>query len=482
MLKCPKTDMVLSLQGRLLEDKFRMVRRLGKGGMASVWLALNTRVDREVAIKLIRPEVLKNDDLVARFRSEAKAAGRIDHPNVCSILDFGIGPVGPYIVMEYLRGHTLSQMIKRSGPLDVSTAARLVRQALVGLSAAHREGIVHRDLKPENIFLHETPGGKLVVKIMDFGVAKFTDGSSDVTTERGALLGTPEYMAPEQFLGADMAEPRTDVWAMGAILYRALTGKHAFKGPTVAATLMMVTNEEATPMRELVPTVPKKMVDVVARCLAKDPKDRFPSASALRDALASFEVEEDPAHPGTSSLRLLLDRVNLAEPDPDPDLPSPDVPLPDPELGAPLATAASEKSTEALGPPPRRNLLPWMVLGAVAVGSAVWLAATLGPTPEDVQARAPTPPPEATPDPDPDRSEPAEPATNGAEPDEPASPVPQPEPDADPEPEPDPDPVEDPPPDPIPEESSSSRSTSWRRRAARRPSTVTRASTARRST
>ena len=398
--------MVLPLEGRMLEEKFRLVRRLGKGGMASVWLATNTRVDREVAIKLIRPEVLRNEELVGRFRSEAKAAGRIAHPNVCDILDFGIGPVGPYIVMEYLRGLTLSQMIKRGGPMPVPTAVRIVRQALAGLIAAHHHGIIHRDLKPENVFLHETPGGKPVVKIMDFGVAKFTDGTGEITTEQGALLGTPEYMAPEQFLGADMAEPRTDLWAVGAILYRALTGEHAFRGPTVAATLMKVTNDEPPPLRELAPHVPVELEAIVTRCLAKQPSDRFASAKVLRETLLRFE-DDEPDDAGTSSLRLLLDRVSAVSDDdeapakssasmrpkhtPLSALPRPTAVLPDPELGggtpeakptAPMiapgsSTRERSRRHEAVwmrvAPPHRRAPAVIGVLIAGALAAAAWV-------------------------------------------------------------------------------------------------------------
>lgn len=287
--------MPLPLRGRTLSGKFEFVRRLGKGGMASVWLAMNTAVDREVAIKVIRPEVLKDEALVARFRSEAKAAGRIGHPNVCEILDFGVGPIGPYIVMECLRGTNLAQRIRERGNLSADEAVQIVLEALEGLEAAHNCGIVHRDLKPDNVFLHEPVTGPTVVKLMDFGVAKFTDGSAEITTEHGALLGTPEYMAPEQFKGAALATPRTDVWAVGAILYRALTGRHPFKGPTVAATLLMVTHDDPVPLRELAPDVPRSVDEVIARCLSKQPEDRFASVAELRDALeAAMAVEPPP--------------------------------------------------------------------------------------------------------------------------------------------------------------------------------------------
>lgn len=294
-LKCPDTDIVLPLEGRLLDGKFRLVRRLGSGGMASVWLALNIRVDKQVALKLIRPEVLRSEDMVARFRSEAKAAGRIEHPNICEILDYGVGPVGPYIVLEYLRGRNLAEIIKQDGPLPYSTAVMIVRRTLAALDAVHRQGIIHRDLKPENVFLHKPEGGQPIVKLMDFGVAKVTDGSAEVQTEHGALLGTPEYMAPEQFKGAANADHRTDIWGLGAILYRALTGKNAFGGPTVAATLMMVSADDPAPIRELTPEVPEGLERVVMRCLAKAPEARYQSVTELDEALAPFDEEESQA-------------------------------------------------------------------------------------------------------------------------------------------------------------------------------------------
>jgi eukaryotic-like serine/threonine-protein kinase len=294
-LKCPDTDMILPLEGRLLDGKFRLIKRLGRGGMASVWLARNIRVDKQVALKLIRPEVLRSEDMVARFRSEAKAAGRIDHPNICEILDYGVGPVGPYIVLEYLRGRNLAEIIRQDGPLPVPMAVMILRHTLAALEAVHEQGIVHRDLKPENVFLHKPPGGEPIVKLMDFGVAKLTDGSAEVETEHGALLGTPEYMAPEQFKGASNADRRTDVWGIGAIAYRALTGKNAFGGPTVAATLMSVSSDEPVSIRELAPQVPEALEAIVMRCLAKKPEERYQSAAELGDALAPFDEEESQA-------------------------------------------------------------------------------------------------------------------------------------------------------------------------------------------
>jgi serine/threonine-protein kinase len=293
MLRCPETDVMLPLAGRLLDGRFRLLQCIGRGGMASVWLARNERVDRDVAIKLIRADVARDDDLVARFRAEARAAGRIGHPNICDILDSGRSPIGPYIVMELLQGGSLGDLLAGGAKLEPHIAVMLAREALRGLGAAHRAGIVHRDLKPENIFLHRPAGwperGEPTVKLMDFGVAKFTDGTGEARTEHGALLGTPEFMAPEQFRGATFAEPRTDIWAMGAILYRALTGRNAFGGPTVAATLIMVASEEPTPLLELAPDTPTGLVDVVNRCLRKQADRRFADVAELDLALAPFD-------------------------------------------------------------------------------------------------------------------------------------------------------------------------------------------------
>ncbi len=290
-LRCPETDIILPLAGRLLDGRFAMLELLGRGGMASVWLAQNTRVDRLVAIKLIRPEVARDADMVMRFRSEARAAGRSGHPNICDVLDSGISPIGPYIVMEYLRGRSLGELLAERGRLPYATAVMLIREALDGLDAAHHSGIVHRDLKPENLFLHRPDAGSPTVKLMDFGVAKFIDGTGETRTEHGALLGTPEYMAPEQFRGAAFAEVRTDIWAMGAILYRAIAGQNAFGGPTVAATLLMVSSENPWPIERLVADVPAGLVAVIDRCLKKNPRDRWPDAATMSSALAPFTVD-----------------------------------------------------------------------------------------------------------------------------------------------------------------------------------------------
>jgi serine/threonine-protein kinase len=385
LLKCPDTDLALPLEGRLLHGKFRFVRQLGKGGMASVWAAVNTLVERRVAIKLIRPEAGRSDETLARFRAEAKAAGRIGHPNVCEILDFGLGPLGPYIVMERLRGRSLGQLVRDEERLEPALAASIVRQALGGLEAAHRRGIIHRDLKPENLFIHQPEVGAPVVKIMDFGVSKFMDGSSEVETAHGALLGTPEYMSPEQFRGASRADARTDVWAMGAILYKVLTGTTAFGGTSVPGTLLMVTTEEPKPIGELVRGVPPELVEVVERCLRKDPDERFQSAQALADALEPFDLD------GMASLSVTPESAEPSDEQPSP--PTISVgPKVEEEAGSEAEPEPSRAGAETLLPTTRRRMgadearrptrpdrRAWLLIaGVTVIGAGVLVALTQG--------------------------------------------------------------------------------------------------------
>src|SRR5690606_7509611 len=221
ILRCPTTDMVLPFEGRLLAGKFRLVSELGRGGMGAVWRARNVHVDREVALKLILPEVSKNPEIVARFQNEARVAARIGHPGICDILDLETSALGPVIVMELLRGENLGQRLERGGKLTPPAAVALIREALDALDAAHRAGIIHRDLKPENLFIHQPETGPTVLKLMDFGISKFIDRDGALTGS-GVMMGTPEYMAPEQINGAVFADARTDIWAIGAVLYKAL--------------------------------------------------------------------------------------------------------------------------------------------------------------------------------------------------------------------------------------------------------------------
>ena len=290
MLVCSSTNRPLPLEGRLLDGKFRFTKLLGAGGMGAVWKAQNIRVKKAVAIKLMHAEFAGNPGILERFRKEATAAGEIGNAHICDIYDFGPSVLGPYIVLEMLNGRSFGELIQQVGQVDPGLAVLIMRQALEGLEAAHRVGIVHRDLKPENIFCHEPSPGHLLVKLMDFGISKFSQGANEGgRTSAGVLMGTPEYMSPEQTEGAAGVDHRTDIWAMGAILYKALTGSEPFGGSTMAATLVAVSTKPHAPIAQLAPHVPPGLIAVVDKCLAKAPEDRFSSCIELSNALAPFE-------------------------------------------------------------------------------------------------------------------------------------------------------------------------------------------------
>lgn len=385
---------MLPLEGRRLDGKFRFLSTLGAGGMASVYLAINERVDREVAIKFLRPEVGRDPESVARFRSEAKAAGRIGNRHICEILDLGDSPIGPYIVMERLRGVDLAALIRRQVRLAPGYAVRVVRHALEGLAAAHAAGIVHRDLKPGNIFLHRTDHGDTIVKLMDFGVSKFLDGTGEAQTASGILLGTPEYMAPEQLEGAHKIGPPADIWAMGAILYRAITGHQVFSGPSLGAVIKSMALDEVRPMSELVEGVPPELEQVIHRCLERSVPARYQTPEELSEALAPFEdleVEVIPiVDPGAArSVELSSIPIVTADPrapehtlefDADPDPDSQSVPVGPPVVAAPVAAA----------PEPRgRVRFVWVALvAAVAIVVTVIVMQQVGGS-EDVVEPAP---------------------------------------------------------------------------------------------
>ncbi|PCC74229.1 serine/threonine protein kinase [Nannocystis exedens] len=341
-LRCPATDMVLPFEGRMLAGKFRLVSELGRGGMGAVWRARNVHVDRDVALKLILPEALKNKEIVARFQNEARVAARIGHPGICDILDLETSALGPVIVMELLRGENLGQRIAREGKLAPAAAVALIREALHALDAAHRAGIIHRDLKPENLFIHQPDTGPAVIKLMDFGISKFIDRDGALTGS-GVLMGTPEYMAPEQINGAVFADARTDIWAIGAVLYKAITGVDPFTAASVPATLIAIITAEPEPVDARVPGVPRALSAVILRCLAKKPDDRFQSAKELADALQPFEAPAAAVSPPVVTTHAAVFAPTVA------------LPLPPPPTSPPRWPA---------------RLMGLLVLGAAAV--AVW--------------------------------------------------------------------------------------------------------------
>jgi serine/threonine protein kinase len=295
--------------GIIIAGKLRVVRLLGAGGMGAVYEVEHQITKHRRALKLMhRGMALLVPDAITRFLREASAAGRIGNPHIVETFDAGELPSGePYIVMEMLQGRSLAELIQQGGPLDAALTADIMQQACDGVQAAHDAGIVHRDLKPENLFLVDGPLPSL--KILDFGVSKFdpeVTGDARVTAE-GATLGTPAYMAPEQLGGDGEIDARTDVYALGVVLYECLTGAIPYSASSLPELAMRIYEGHYTPLRGLRPDVQPEFESIVARAMARDKNQRFATARELGVALAAFA----PALP-RSGVRSVVSREALA--------------------------------------------------------------------------------------------------------------------------------------------------------------------------
>jgi serine/threonine-protein kinase len=277
------------LIGTVLAGTYRLSRVLGRGGMGRLYVAEHTRLDRRFAVKVIHESHAGTIESVRRFEREADALARIRSDHVVDVVDVLRTPDGrTAIVTDLLEGEDLQRRLER-GPMSVAEAIGIARQACRGLAAAHAASVVHRDLKPSNLFLARAEGGRVALKILDFGVAKLA-GEDDMT-RTGVVLGTPAYMAPEQARGSSDADPRSDVYAIGAVLYRMTTGHMPYEGGDAGATLARLLVEPPPRPRALSPQLPLALEVVIQRAMARQPGERPPSALALDAALA----EIDPA-------------------------------------------------------------------------------------------------------------------------------------------------------------------------------------------
>src|SRR5580704_6139411 len=266
---------------------------LGAGGMGEVYRARDPRLGREVAIKILPASFSSDRDRLQRFEQEARAAAALNHPNILAIFDIGSENGAPYVVSELLEGETLRDRL-RTGPLNSRRAIDFALQIVRGLAVAHEKGITHRDLKPENLFI--TNDGR--VKILDFGLAKLTHPEADqsgdaptqqIATDAGTVMGTVGYMSPEQVRGKP-ADPRSDIFAFGAILYEMLSGKRAFHGDSSADTMSAILKEEPADLSETNRNVSPALERIVRHCLEKNPAERFQSA---RDVAFNLEALSD---------------------------------------------------------------------------------------------------------------------------------------------------------------------------------------------
>lgn len=253
--------------GQLIDEKFRVERVLGQGGMGVVVMARHVELDQPVAIKLLKEGVLDGDEAVQRFMREARALARLGGDHVVRVSDIGRLPSGtPYMVMEYLEGEDLSAVLRQRGALPAEEVADVLIQACAGLAGAHATGLVHRDSKPANLFRARQPDGTTLIKVLDFGIAKSLGGTR--LTAEFAVLGSPRYMSPEQLRTPRDVDARADIWALGAIGYRLLTDKPPFEGEGLDGLMDAMLTGRRTPLRALRTDLPGALVDAIERCLS----------------------------------------------------------------------------------------------------------------------------------------------------------------------------------------------------------------------
>ncbi|MEM7676768.1 MAG: serine/threonine-protein kinase [Myxococcota bacterium] len=281
-----------NLAGQKIADRYLLEDLIGAGAMGQVWRARCTDDDRTVAIKLVLPDPSSSAPVIGRFKSEALAASRLNHPNTVEVVDFGETADGwLYLVMEYLRGQNLDTLLRRTGRLSEQRSLAIISMVLDALIVAHQNNIIHRDLKPANIMLLQKSGGTEHVKVLDFGIAKVLDpvGPDDPTgmltvTRAGTVVGTPAYMAPEQAAGKSV-DPRSDVYSAGVTLYHMVTGQKPFRSKNLVGLLQQVIEAPPPPVSSRLSTVDRRVEAVIHTAMQKDPRRRFASARAMKEAI-----------------------------------------------------------------------------------------------------------------------------------------------------------------------------------------------------
>jgi serine/threonine-protein kinase len=272
---------------------YRILQMIGTGGMGAVYLAEHPLIGKKVALKVIHKDLATNKEIVQRFFQEAKAVTKIGNEHIVSIHDFGQTPEGDHFyIMEYLEGHTLASVLSQDRVLPVMRAMHIGAQIAAALAAAHASGVIHRDLKPDNIMLTPRLGDPDFVVLLDFGLAKIfaADSASMIKTAAGVLLGTPQYMSPEACESRPNLDHRTDIYAVGILLFQMVTGMLPFDGGTMGEVLVKQVTQLPPPPRGFNPNIPPSVEQIILRCLAKNPEVRFPTMQALREALLDPEA------------------------------------------------------------------------------------------------------------------------------------------------------------------------------------------------
>jgi serine/threonine-protein kinase len=388
---------------------YRVAYKLGEGGMGTVYLGEHTLLGRPAAIKVLQPSLSSNDEVVQRFFNEARAVTRIADPGIVQVFDFGHQPeVGAFIVMEWLDGESLDSRLRRSGPIGLLETLRLMRLLCGSLGAAHAKGIVHRDLKPENIFIVKdpaVPGGERP-KILDFGIAKLAGEEPGVVkTRTGAVMGTPMYMSPEQCSGSAVVDHRSDIYAIGCVMFAMLTGRPPFHGPGPGDLIAAHLREPPPLAASRIPGLPGAIDRMLQCCLAKSAAERFPSMAELVDELAAVE-HALYASSGAIPIAPPLDRFARPPSHSSPSQPpQPSQPLYPSHPSSPtrpttLRSASGQASGQmpavTAAPPGRRSIVGLIAGVVVLVGAGVAIARWSGDEPGPQGAAAPGPVTQAT--------------------------------------------------------------------------------------
>ncbi len=272
----------------VINDRYEVHKRIGRGGMADVFSARDLLLDRQVAIKVLFPEFATDDNFVERFRREAQSAANLSHPNIVNVYDWGKYEGTYFIAMEEVQGRTLADVLRTNGQLTSKQAAEIASEVAAALGIAHEKGTAHRDIKPANILI----GKNGQVKVADFGIARALNAPTESNlTQVGSVMGTATYFSPEQAQGAQ-PDPRSDLYSLGIVMYEMVAGRPPFTGDNPVSIAYKQVHDSPQPLVQIVADVPKAYEAMVAKLLAKDPKVRYPSAGALRDDLRRFRNDE----------------------------------------------------------------------------------------------------------------------------------------------------------------------------------------------
>ena len=315
---CPRDGSALRSQGAandlvgsVIAERYHIIKKLGEGGMGQVYLAEHVKMGRKSAVKVMNPGMVQNVDAISRFNREAQNASRINHPNVAGIYDFGETPDGlVYLAMEFVEGKPLTEIIREHGALPPMRASEIARQTAEGLGIAHDMGIVHRDLKPDNIMVAKGRGGADLVKVVDFGIAKAAASEEQKVTKTGMVVGTPEYMSPEQLSG-DPLDARSDIYALALVTFNMLTGKLPFPGETMQETMIMRLTDDPHPLSAMKPDVPwpADLQAVMNKALARAADQRYKTSSEFAHDLVQA-IDRMPVTSITSMGTEVLNRIS----------------------------------------------------------------------------------------------------------------------------------------------------------------------------